>query len=86
MQFQSLEELNIAVRAPNDSHGGIAVRALNDANGCTARSSHVAEDGRMALAPLVKLRTRRIDRMTNGTMCRRKWVRGTVGVRTKSND
>ena len=37
------EELNKAVRAPND------------ANGCTARSSHVAEDERMALAPLVKL-------------------------------
>ena len=86
MQFQSLEELNITVRAPNDAHGGIAVRALNDANGCTARSSHVAEDGRRALAPLVKLRTRRIDRMPSGTMRRRKWVRGIVGVRTKSND
>ena len=86
MQFQSLGELNIAVRAPNDAHGGIAFRALNDANGCTARSNHVAEDGRMALAPLVKLRTRRIDRMPSGTMRRRKWVRGTVGVRTKSND
>jgi len=86
VQFQSLEELNIAVRAPNDAHGGIAVRALNDANGCTARSSHVAKDGMMALASLVKLRTRRIERMPGGTMRRQKWVRGTVGVRIKSND
>jgi len=68
------EELNKAVRAPND------------ANGCTARSSHVAADGRVARASLVKLRTRRIDRMPNGTMRRRKWIRGTVGVRIKSND
>ena len=80
------EELNKAVRAPNDASRSMAVRALNDANGCTARSSHVAEDGRMALASLVKLRTRRVDRMPGGTMRRRKWVRGTVGVRTKSND
>ena len=35
------EELNKAVRAPND------------ANGCTARLIHVAEDERMTLAPLV---------------------------------
>jgi len=48
-----LEELNIVVRAPNDANGSIAVIAPNDANGCTARSSHVEEDGRMALAPLV---------------------------------
>ena len=68
------EELNKAVRAPND------------ANGCTARSSHVAADGRVVLASLVKLRTRRIDRMPSGTMRRRKWIRGTVGVRIKSND
>ena len=82
----SFEELNIAVRAPNDANRSIAVRALNDANGCTARSSRVAEDGRMALAPLVKLRKRRINRVPSGTMRRRKWVRGTVGVRTQSND
>ena len=68
------EELNKAVRAPND------------ANGCTARSSHVAEDERMALAPLVKLRERRINRISSGTMRRRKWVRGTAGVRTQWND
>jgi len=37
------EELNKAVRAPND------------ANGCTARSIHVAEDERLTLASLVKL-------------------------------
>ena len=80
------EELNKAVRAPNDPSRSIAVRALNDANGCTARLSHVAEDERMALPPLVKLRKRRIDRIPNGTMHRRKWVRGTVGVRTQSND
>ena len=80
------EELNIAVRAPNDANGSIAVIALNDANGCTARSSHRAEDGRMALTPLVKLRKRRIDRMPKGTMRRRERVRGTVGVRTKSSD
>ena len=36
-----LEELNKAVRAPND------------ANGCTARLIHVVEDERMMLAPLV---------------------------------
>ena len=35
-----LEELNKAVRAPND------------VNGCTARLIHVAEDERMTLAPL----------------------------------
>jgi len=35
------EELNKAVRAPNDT------------NGCTARLIHVAEDERMTLAPLV---------------------------------
>ena len=64
------EELNKAVRAPND------------ANGCTARSSHVAEDERLTLAPLVKLRERRINRIPSGTMRRRKWVRGTAGVRT----
>jgi len=80
------EELNKAVRAPNDASRSMAVRALNDANGCTARSSHVAADGRVALASLVKLRTRRIDRMPSGTMRRRKWIRGTVGVRIKSND
>ena len=80
------EELNKAVRAPNDASRSIAVTALNDANGCTARSSHVAEDERMALAPLVKLRKRPIDRIPSGTMRRRKWVRGTVGVRTQSND
>ena len=68
------EELNKAVRAPND------------ANGRTARSSHVAEDERMALGPLVKLRERRINRIPSGTMRRRKWIRGTVGVRIKSND
>jgi len=68
------EELNKAVRAPND------------ANGCTARSSHVAEDERMTLAPLVKLRERRINRIFSGTMRRRKWVRGTAGVRTQWND
>jgi len=34
-----------------------AVRAPNDANGCTARLSHVAADGRVAQASLVKLRT-----------------------------
>jgi len=68
------EELNKTVRAPND------------ANGCTARSSHVAADGRVALASLVKLRTRRINRVPDGTMRRRKWIRGTVGVRIKSND
>jgi len=80
------EELNKAVRAPNDASRSMVVRALNDANGCTARSSHVAADGRMALASLVKLRTHRIDGMPNGTMRRRKWIRGTVGVRIKSND
>ena len=80
------EELNKAVRAPNDASRSTAVRALNDANGCTARSGHVAEDGRVALASLVKLRTRRIDRIPSGTMRRRKWVRGAVGVRIKSND
>jgi len=37
------EELNKVVRAPND------------ANGCIARSSHVAEDERLTLAPQVKL-------------------------------
>jgi len=80
------EELNKVVRAPNDASGSIAVRALNNANGCTARSCHVAEDERMALAALVKLRTRRIDRLPSGTMRRQKWIRGTVGVRIKSND
>jgi len=35
------EELNKAVRAPNDE------------NGCIARLIHVAEDERMTLAPLV---------------------------------
>ena len=35
------EELNKAVRAPND------------VNGCTTRLIHVAEDERMTLAPLV---------------------------------
>ena len=69
-----LEELNKAVRAPND------------ANGCTARSNHVAANGRVALTPLVKLRTRRINRIPDGTMRRRKGIRGTVGVRIKSND
>ena len=54
------EELNKAVRAPND------------ANGCTARSVHVAEDGRMTLTPLVKIRERRINRISSGTMRRRK--------------
>jgi len=68
------EELNKAVREPND------------ANGRTARLSHVAEDERMALAPLVKLRERRINRIPSGTMRRRKWIRGIVGVRIKSND
>ena len=67
------EELNKAVRAPND------------ANGCIARSSHMAEDERMALASLVKLRTRRINRILDGTMRRRRGIKGTVGVR-KSND
>ena len=47
-----LEELNKAVRAPNDASRSIAVRALNDVNGCIARSSHVAEDERMTQAPL----------------------------------
>ena len=37
------EELNKAVRAPND------------ANGCTARLIHVAQDEKMTLAPLVKI-------------------------------
>ena len=68
------EELNKVVRAPND------------ANGCTARSIHVAADGRVALASLVKLRTCRINRIPDGTMRRRKGIRGTVGVRIKSND
>jgi len=68
------EELNKAVRAPND------------ANGCTARSSHVAADGRVALASQVKLRTRRINRIPEGTMRRRKWIRRTVGGRIKLND
>ena len=58
------EELNKAVRAPND------------ADGCTARSSHVVEDERLTLAPLVKLRERRINRIPSGTMRRRKWVKG----------
>ena len=80
------EELNKAVRAPNDASRSMAVRALNDANGCTTRSSHVAADGRMTLASLVKLITRHIDGMPSGTMRRRKWIRGTVGVRIKSND
>ena len=40
----------------------------------------------MALAPLVKLRKLRIDRIPKGTMRRRERVRGTVGVRTKSSD
>ena len=80
------EELNKAVRAPNDASRSIAVRALNDANGCTARSSHVAEDERVTLAPLVKLRERRINRISSGTMRCRKWVRGTVGVRAQWND
>jgi len=40
----------------------------------------------MALAPLVKLRKSRIDRMPKGTMRSREWVRGTGGVRTKSSD
>ena len=80
------EEVNIAVRAPNNANGSIAVIAPNDANGCTARSSHVAADGRVALASLVKLRTRRINRILDGTMRRRKGIRGTVGVRIKSND
>ena len=68
------EELNKAVRAPND------------ANGCTARLIHVAEDGRVTLAPLVKIRERRINRISSGTMRLRKWVRGTAGVRTQWND
>ena len=68
------EELNKAVRAPND------------ANGCIVRSIHVAADGRVALAPLVKLRTRRINRIPDGTIHHRKGIRGTVGVRIKSND
>jgi len=42
-RFKIFEDLNIAVRAPND------------ANGSTVRSSHVAEDGRMTLAPLVNI-------------------------------
>jgi len=54
------EELNKAVRAPND------------AKGCTARLIHVAGDERVALAPLVKLRTRHINRTPDGTMRRRK--------------
>ena len=54
------EELNKAVRAPND------------ANGYTARLVHVAEDGRMTLAPLVKIIKRRINRISSGTMRRRK--------------
>jgi len=37
------EELNKAVRAPND------------ANGCTAQLIHVAQDEKMTLAPLVKI-------------------------------
>ena len=65
------EELNKAVRAPDD------------ANGCTARSSHVAEDERMTLAPLVKLRERRVNRISSSTMRRQKWVRGTAGVRAQ---
>ena len=65
------EELNKAVRAPND------------ANGCTARLIHVAEDERMTLAPLVKIRKRRINRVFSGTMRRRKWVRDAAGVRTQ---
>ena len=68
------EELNKAVRAPND------------ANGCTARLIHVAEDERVTLAPLSKIRERRINRISSGTMRRRKWVRGTAGVRTQWND
>ena len=40
----------------------------------------------MALAPLVKLRKRRIDRMPKGTMRRRKWVRGTARVKSRSSD
>ena len=68
------EELNKAVRAPND------------ANGCTARLIHVAEDERMTLAPLVKIREHRINRVSSGTMRRRKWVRGAAGVRTQWND
>ena len=68
------EELNKAVRAPNDS------------NGCTARLIHVAEDERMTVAPLVKIRERRINRVSSGTMRRRKWVRGAAGVRTQLND
>ena len=56
------EELNKAVRAPND------------ANGCTAQLIHVAEDEKMTLAPLVKIRERRINRVSSGTMRRRKWV------------
>ena len=55
-----VEELNKAVRAPND------------ADGRTARLVHVAEDGRMTLAPLVKIRKRRINRISSGTMRRRK--------------
>jgi len=47
---------------------------------------HVAEDEKMTLAPLVKIRERRINRVSSGTMRRRKWVRGTVGVRTQWND
>ena len=72
--ISEFEELNKAVRAPND------------ANGCTARSSHVAEDEGMTLAPLVKLRERRINRISSGTMRCQKWVRGTAGVRTQWND
>jgi len=42
-RYKIFEDLNIAVRAPND------------ANGSTVRSSHVSEDGRMILAPLVNI-------------------------------
>ena len=42
-RFNIFEDLNIAVRAPND------------ANRSTMRSSHMAEDGRMILAPLVNI-------------------------------
>ena len=54
------EELNKAVRAPNDANGRIA------------RLIHVAEDERMTLAPLVKIRKHRISRIPSGTMRRRK--------------
>jgi len=57
-----LEELNKAVRAPND------------ASGCTARLIHMAEDERMTLAPLVKIRERRINRVSSGTMRRRQSI------------